>query len=285
MVFGDGHGVFKIIDMRLKLADYRAWHGMGLSKSYHLICGPSRSIRFSADKRTRRFLGAFRRRGAWTVTEVLVCILSVGCHVSVLSQSREGAATTATGGGGSSKNRAWASGHSITLWLLLCQIGAFVESIAIRVGFVTAEFSLSQLVEAAVAGGSVGGVVHSHVRLRKAARRGGLEILTVATLENIEFGVMDSGVEALIQSAILCSEMFGAIQLESGGKDDKKVGTHKVGARLALNSQWKTKIVFRPGSQLTDGLGFFKLVRRRNSSTSAVWLRLTAPLICPPLNS
>jgi hypothetical protein len=67
----------------------------------------------------------------------------------------------------------------------------------------------------------VGGVVHGHVRLGEAAKRGGLEIITVAALKDVEFGIMDSGVDMVINSAISGSEMLGAIRSESARHSDK----------------------------------------------------------------
>ena len=61
--------------------------------------------------------------------------------------------------------------------------------------------------------------------------------------------------------------------------------TYKVGARFALNSQWKMRTVFPEASPLIDGLGLSALAPSRNSSTAAVVLMLRALGICPPLYS
>lgn len=61
--------------------------------------------------------------------------------------------------------------------------------------------------------------------------------------------------------------------------------TYKVGALFWLNSQWKTRMVFRAGSQLSDGPGLLTRGPRRKSSTPVIVLMLIAPGICPPLYS
>lgn len=110
--------------------------------------------------------------------------------------------------------------------------------------------------------------------------------MAVATLEDVDLGVMDLRINMVVHSPILGTKMFGT---EVGSvKVHQPVGcfnAYKVGARLALNSQWKIRIVFLAVSPLTEGLGLVKLGPRRSSSTALVVLMLTAPRICPPAYS
>jgi len=111
------------------------------------------------------------------------------------------------------------------------------------------------------------------------------EVTGVTALQDVNFGVVDFWVYVVIHSPVFGAQVFGtgwALEPRHLGHVSE---TYKVGARFALNSQWKMRTVFPQASPLIDGLGLSILAPRRNSSTAAVVLMLRALGTCPPLYS
>ena len=111
------------------------------------------------------------------------------------------------------------------------------------------------------------------------------EITGVTAFQDVDFGVVYFRVYVVVHSSVFGAQVLGTSR-RLGWKYSGRAGeTYKVGARFALNSQWKMRTVFPEASPLIDGLGLSALAPRRNSSTAAVVLMLRAPGICPPLYS
>ncbi|KAJ7192672.1 hypothetical protein GGX14DRAFT_594293 [Mycena pura] len=117
---------------------------------------------FGANKGARNFLDAFRRRWTWAVANINIGILSVGCHVSVLSQSRKSAAATSPRRGSNHKSRKSAAATSP-------RRGSNHKS-----GNRAGSWSRPPSREAV----HMSRIVRCHVPLRKAARRGGTVLST-----------------------------------------------------------------------------------------------------------
>lgn len=86
---------------------------------------------------------------------------------------------------------------------------------------------------------------------------------------------MDLRIHVVVHDTIFGARVLGTIAHCQYGATEAEEMSYIVGALFALNSQWKTRIVFLEASPLTYGLGLFR--ERRKSSTPAIVLTLRAP--------
>lgn len=115
-----------------------------------------------------------------------------------------------------------------------------------------------------------------------------LVVRLVPALQDVQLGVVNVRVGGDVLQSVLVAQVLGAIEPtinQSRDVDRRGKGrrAHLVGARLALNSQWKTSTVFPSLDTLSLvlGLGGFGALSRR-ASTSASSERLIAPSMWPP---
>jgi hypothetical protein len=143
------------------------------------------------------------------------------------------------------------------------------------------------MVQVFLARGSVIGIVHANIPSRFTTRTAFFEVLTIAAFKDVHLWEVDAWIIVVIESTILRTQVLCA---EKNGYVDEcelriQKRAYKVGARLALNSQWKIRICFGSPSPLTQGTGLLAVTPRKYSSSCAVVLMLIAPGIWPPLYS
>lgn len=82
-------------------------------------------------------------------------------------------------------------------------------------------------------------IIHGDVALRAATAGRVLVILAVTALEDVHFGIVDLRIHMVVQRTILGTKMFSTTgsQIRIAITMPISSITHKVGARLALNSQ------------------------------------------------
>lgn len=117
--------------------------------------------------------------------------------------------------------------------------GEAVLALPVSVRLGTSELAFTELVQVLLAGDSVSRVVHAHVRTRITSCCRLLVVATVSSLQNVDLGIVDSGIHMVVQGAIFSAEMLRAVLFGQrySGKTDMRLGEDLQG-RCSLRAEF-----------------------------------------------
>lgn len=182
-----------------------------------------------------------RRGRARAVTNVGVVAVALVVDAPTLGKHlQSGVAEAATPRArsvrGREEVRRTAAGCGVTLRLL--RQGGDHLALAVRVGLRPAELALAELVQVFLTRLGVVGIVHPHVAARLAAVARVQKVLVVPALEDVDLGVVDLGVDMVVQRAVLGTKMLSTAERAVSGHviDWKRKASHSQGRR-SLNAE------------------------------------------------